>query len=114
MIIIKTKNLELTPHLREFIEEKIGSLKKFIDFLEDEAFVEVEKETRHHRKGGVFCAKAEIMVPGKKIMAEAKGEDLLNIVVELKDELQQEIKKYKARDEIKIREQRKSKPDLEM
>ena len=32
-IIIKTKNLELTEGLQTFIDEKIGSVKKFINIL---------------------------------------------------------------------------------
>jgi ribosomal subunit interface protein len=104
-IIIKTKNLELSPSLESYINEKIGSLEKFIKTLQkeeegktlSEIFVEVEKETRHHRHGEVFVAKAQIMLPGKSLVAEAKGEDLFLAIVEVKDELQQEIKKYKLK-----------------
>ena len=52
IITIKAKNLELTDELRNFVEEKIGSLEKFITLAE--AFVEVEKETMHHKKGKIF------------------------------------------------------------
>jgi ribosomal subunit interface protein len=104
-IIIKTKNLELSPSLESYINEKIGSFEKFIKTLQkeeegktlSEIFVEVEKETRHHRHGEVFVAKAQIMLPGKSLVAEAKGEDLFLAIVEVKDELQQEIKKYKLK-----------------
>jgi ribosomal subunit interface protein len=104
-IIIRTKNLELTPVFKNHIEEKIGSLKKFVDVLkreEDkntlaEIFFEVEKETKHHNKGEVFRSEARILLPGKKIMAEAFGDDLFLTVVEIKDKLQQELKKYKVK-----------------
>ncbi len=110
-IIIRTKNLELTATLKNFIEEKIGSLKKFVNVLkreEDpstnsgrdkktlaEVFFEIEKESKHHNKGQVFRSEARILLPGKKIMAQSAGDDLLLTVVEIKDKLQQEIKKYK-------------------
>ena len=116
-ITIKAKNLELTEELQNFIEEKIGSLKKFVKILKEEtgegktlaeAFVEVEKETRHHKKGKIFKAEAQISLPGKILMAQARGEDLPGIVVKLKDALQQEIKKYKLKNkELNIRKQRK-------
>ena len=116
-ITIKAKNLELTEELQNFIEEKIGSLKKFVKILKEErgegktlaeAFVEVEKETRHHKKGKIFKAEAQISLPGKILMAQARGEDLYSAVVKLKDELQQEIKKYKLKNrELNIRKQRK-------
>lgn len=104
-ILIRTKNLELTEKLKSFIEEKIGSLKKFINVFkkqEDkntlaEVFFEIEKESKHHNKGEVFRSEAMILLPGKKIMAESAGDDLLLTVVEIKDKLQQEIKKYKEK-----------------
>lgn len=105
-IIIKTKNIEPTESLSDFINEKFISLKKFTDILKREegmcktlaeVFVEVEKETKHHNKGKVFKAEAEILFPGRKIMAQATGDDLLLTIVEVKDKLQQEIKKYKEK-----------------
>ncbi len=120
-IIIRTKNLDLTEGLQNLIEEKIGSLKKFVDVLKREeekktlaeAFVEVEKETRHHKKGKIFKASAMILLPGRKILAEVRGDDLVGTVVKIKDELQQEIKKYKFRKIDKNRrQQRKTKEKI--
>jgi ribosomal subunit interface protein len=104
-ILIRTKNLELTENLKGFIEEKIGSLKKFVDVLKREEenktlaeiFFEVEKETKHHNKGEVFRSEAKILLPGRKIMAQASGDDLFLTIVEIKDKLQQELKKYKEK-----------------
>lgn len=99
-IIIKTKNLEITDLLEDFINKKMGALKKFLDFLNSdslELFVEVEKETSHHRKGDIFMAEANIHLPGKTLMAKAHGEDLMKLVGEVKDELEREIRKYKTK-----------------
>lgn len=114
-ILIRTKNLELTEPLKSFIEEKIGSLKKFVDVLKKEedrktlaeVFVEVEKETKHHNKGEVFRSEATILLPGKKIMAQSVGDDLFLTIVEIKDKLQQEIKKYKVKKIDKNRRQQR-------
>lgn len=117
-IIIKTKNLDLTEDLRNFIEEKIGSLKKFVDVLkreEDkktlaEIFVEVERETLHHKKGYIFLVKTRIHLPGKRLIAFAKTDDLLTSVIKARDELKSEIEKYKFKNIDKNRrQQRKSK-----
>jgi ribosomal subunit interface protein len=104
-IIIKTKNLELTDSLQNFIEKKIGSIKKFIYVLKEEdpkkgktlaeVFVEIEKESNHHRKGDFFRAEIMVILPGKKIVAEAKTDDLFKAIVEAKNELKMEIEKYK-------------------
>lgn len=119
-IIIKSKNLELTTDLQEFIEEKIGGLKKFINILKKEDggkgktlaefFVEVGKENKHHKKGDIFKAEARIHLPGKTLVAISEKDDLKRAIVEVKDELQQEIKKYKLKktEEI-IRKLRKNK-----
>lgn len=122
-IIIRAKNLELTKSLKSFIEEKIGGLKKFIDVLkrqEDgktlaEVFFDIEKETKHHNKGQVFRSEAKIMLPGKKIIAQSAGDNLLLTVVEIKDKLQQEIKKYKLKTiEGVRRQQKKFKKEIEL
>lgn len=121
-IIIKAKNIELTPYLEKFVEEKIGSLQKFISILRQEgnigkslaeAFVEIEKTTKHHRSGDIFRAEARIELPGRTIMAEALRDDLLKAIVEVKDEMQREIKKYKLKKIDKSRRpQRKPKGEI--
>jgi ribosomal subunit interface protein len=104
-IISKTKNLELTDALSKFIDEKVGSLKKFIDVLKQdipekgktlaEVFVEVEKETEHHRKGQIFNCQLEIRLPGRSLMAKANSDDLYKAIIDAKEELKMEIEKYK-------------------
>ena len=45
----------------------------------------------------MFSAEGIISVPGKKIMAIAKGDDLMKAVMEVKEEMEIEIKKYKLK-----------------
>ena len=123
-IIITTKNLEQSEMLNVFIEKKFEGLKKYINILkrEDEigktlaeVFVEVEKETKHHRKGEIFLVKTQIVLPGRSIVAEATGEDLFSTVVKAKDELKGEIEKYKVKKIDKTRRlQRKSANQVEI
>jgi putative sigma-54 modulation protein len=118
-IIIKTKNIDLTRELNNLIEKKFYGLKKFINILkrEDEVgktlaevFVEVEKETTHHRKGDIFLVKSRIYLPGREIISEVRTDDLQKAIIKAKDELKMEIKKYKFKKIDKNRrEQRKSK-----
>lgn len=118
-IIIKTKKIELTADLQEFIEEKIGGLKRFTKILQKkdsfkkgndsrDFFVEIERTTKHHKKGDIFRAEARVHLPGKTLVAISETDDLKRAIVEVKDELQQEIKKYKLKGtELAIRKQRK-------
>jgi len=98
-VTIKTTNLKLTPGVKKAIEEKIATLDKFIPYIDTtvEAFVEVAFETRHHKKGKIYYAEADIKVPGKIIRSEARGEDIYQAINEIKDELQLLLKKYKKR-----------------
>ena len=96
-VTIKATNLKLTPAIKKAIEEKIATLDKFIPRIgaSVEAFVEVALETRHHKKGKIYYAEADIKVPGKIIRAEAKEENIYQAINEIKDELQRLLKKYK-------------------
>ncbi|MCK5044746.1 ribosome-associated translation inhibitor RaiA [Candidatus Parcubacteria bacterium] len=115
-IIIKTEKIELTPAIKEFIEEKIGGLEKFVTLLQEEekdyfegrkpkieALVEVGKTTLHHKKGPFFRAECQIVHLKKSIRATAKSEDLRQAIVEVKDELQIQLKKYKEKPKAKAR-----------
>jgi ribosomal subunit interface protein len=123
-IIITTKNLDLTPDLQSFIEKKIGSIKKFINILKQdtpnglktlaEVFVEVEKETEHHKKGKVFSVKTQVILPGKSLVAWSRADDMFKAIIGAKDELKMEIEKYKFKKIDKNRRQeRKSKREIE-
>ena len=123
-IIIKTKNLNLTEELKNFVETRIGSIKKFIDFLKDESekgktlaevFVEVEKETEHHKNGKIFGVRVQVRLPGKSLMACYRSDDLLKAVGGAKDELKTEIEKYKFKNINKNRRQlKKTKREVEI
>lgn len=111
-IVIKTTNIELTPSLKELIEEEINSLERFSKILQDEkyydhffgkgkprieAWVEVGKTTRHHKKGDVFRAEAQMRFPKKSLRSEAVAKNLRQAITEVKDELQRQLKQYKEK-----------------
>lgn len=120
-IVIRTKDIELTKDLKNFIEEKINSLEKFSKIFYNEkyynhffgkgkpkieAFVEVGKETKHHQKGPFFKAECQMRLPGKGLRAEALSENLKFAVNEIKEELERELKEYKEK--IVAKKERKS------
>lgn len=123
-IIIKTKNLELTEALKNFTEKKFITLKKFINILkrEDEigktlaeVFVEIEKETQHHRKGRIFLVKTQVVLPGRLLTAWSEEDDLYKAIVAAQKEMKMEIEKYKFKKIDKDRrQQRKLKDKIEI
>jgi len=99
-INILTKNIKLTPALKDFVEEKINPLEKFASFFGKpriEAWVEISKESRHHKKGSLFLAKCQMRFPKKSIRSTTKSENLKLAINEVKDELQRELKEYKEK-----------------
>ncbi len=108
-INIKTTNIRLDEALRIWTEDKMNELEKFLggfgpgDFskkglkTKGEIWVEIGKTTRHHLKGDIFRAEAQIYVPNKSLRAEAIHEDLRTAIILTRDELENEIKKYRGR-----------------
>ncbi|OGZ18749.1 MAG: ribosomal subunit interface protein [Candidatus Nealsonbacteria bacterium RBG_13_42_11] len=101
-VTIKATNFDLTLELKRVIEEKIATLDKFIPHINTpvEAFVEVAIETRHHKKGKIYYAEANIKVPGEIIRSEAREENIYKAINTVKDELQGLFKKYKERQAV--------------
>lgn len=93
---IKTKNLELTEEIKDYLQEKIGGLEKFLEnvgpFIVE---VDIGRTTMHHKKGNIFRAEVQISVPGKLLRAVSETDNLKRSIVKVKNELQVQIKKYK-------------------
>lgn len=93
---IRQKNIEVTPALREYIEEKIIRVAE--KFLQEQAStdlpmldVEVERTTAHHRKGDVFRIAAKLCAGKQCFYANAHGADIRAACDYLEEELQREM-----------------------
>ncbi|MBI3231591.1 MAG: ribosome-associated translation inhibitor RaiA [Candidatus Doudnabacteria bacterium] len=71
-INIKATKTSLTPAIKQFVEDKLGTLSKFLR-PEDKIHVELEVNKKHH-SGSIFRAEIDIQPHGH--YAEAVGEDL--------------------------------------
>lgn len=95
----RAKYLDLTPPINQYLEQKIGSLARFIkSFDKDgvaEIWLEISRTTKHHRRGKVFRAEADLRLPGKILRVESENCDIRVAIDQIKDKLQREIKKYK-------------------
>jgi putative sigma-54 modulation protein len=111
-VIIRAKNIELTPHLKEYAEKKLLSacrfiptlLKKEIDDKEQVGRevqrivleVEIEKVTGEE-KGRIFRTEAQMILPGRIIKAEDVAETIKASIDEVKYELQRQVKEHKEK-----------------
>ena len=106
-LIISAKNIALDDALNVFIREKIGNLDKVIGNDKSEAKVEIGKPSRHHRSGPVFYAEVNLRLGGNLLRASCSHEDLRNAIVDVKDELQAQIKKFKEKRKDSVRQPKK-------
>jgi len=107
-IIIKGTNLELHEDLKSYVNEKIGSLKKFIENENiDEnsiiARVELAKTTQHHQHGNIYKAEVNLQFSGKIIRNVVESDDIYKAIDEVKDGLKIMISDYKSEKISKIR-----------
>lgn len=106
-ITIKGTNIELSDSIREYIFKKIDGLEKFTQRIGKEApkgnppiecWVEMEVLQRPGKSGNIFRAEAQIKLPGASgIRAESTQWDIHQAIDEVKDELQQQLKRYKEK-----------------
>ncbi len=113
-VIIRAKNIELTPHLRDYAEKKLTSACRFIPALLEKEIedkeqvgrevdrvvleVEIEKVTGEE-KGRIFRTEAQMLLPGRVIKAEDVAETIKASVDEVKYELERQVKDYKGKTE---------------
>ena len=99
-IDIKATNLELTPSITTYINEKVGSLDKFINISDAgtddgsaavEAFVEVARTTKHHKHGDVLRAEINLKIKGKLYRTEARDWDIRVALDSAKDLMKMQI-----------------------
>ena len=91
-ISIKATHLDLTPSVKEYVEEKVGHLEKFIKATE--AKIELERD-RHHHSGLGFRAEVNMFIAGKVMYAEAGAEDIYSAVDLVIPKLKEQISKFK-------------------
>jgi len=112
IIQIKTTNIELNESLKIFVEEKVMELKKNLVKFDEvpeqgrekiNVHVEIGKISKHHRKGDVFRAEIQVYLPKKLLRVVVKGIDLRSAIIEARDELDREIKKYKGKRLVRAR-----------
>ncbi len=106
-IIIEAVRIEVTPAFKAYIEGKLAPLGKFVKKFEKESeaeiFLEISRTTKHHHKGLVFRAEANLKIGGILLRAEANAEDARTAIDKVKDELKQEISHFKEKITAKMR-----------
>jgi len=116
-IIIKGTNLELHNDLKDYAEEKVGGLKKFLEDIDLNgnrvvARIELAKTTQHHQQGDIYKAEVNLQLPKKMFRSVVESDDIYKAIDDVKDELKIMINEYKTEKTGKSRRGRKLIKDL--
>lgn len=94
-ISILTRNMELTPRLQEYVEQKVGKLDRYLPTV-DEARIELRVEdTRNanHRQ----IAQMTVRVRGALLRAEERSNDMFTAIDLALDKMYRQIARYKGK-----------------
>lgn len=117
-VTIRQKNLKITTALTRYIELKVlkplrRRLKENISSGLPILDLEFSRTTRHHRKGRVFHAEANLSLGKKLIRAEADEEDIRTACDVLERELDHELRTFKGKKRaVEYRSMRRAKQEL--
>ena len=89
--------MELDEPLKVFVQDRIGGLDKVIGNSNSTATVEIGLPSRHHRSGKIFYAEINLRMGDALLRASCQHEDMRNAIVDAKNELQVQIKKFKEK-----------------
>ncbi len=89
-IIVNGRQLEITPALKKYAEEKIGKFEKYISNI-NEAIVTLSVEKYRHK------AEVLIKVNGYMIQAEGVTGEIYSSIDEVVEKLEKQVKKYKEK-----------------
>ncbi len=95
-INIRAMGMELTPAIRQYIEEKFGALEKFAPKAM-QIDVTIGKDTNHHHKGDVFVCTANMDVPGELRRVERNAKNLYKAIDKVKDHMRETLAQEKDR-----------------
>lgn len=103
---IHANGTTLTPALREYVEEKIVASLTPLVVGDESAMLDVELEltTRHHKKGDVWRAEANLSIGGQMIRTEHTAEDIHTAIDVVEEDIVRETKKFKDKGRTHQRE----------
>ena len=97
-INIKATKMDLTPAIRNYVQEKIDMLEKYLGEIKVmNCDVEVGLTSHHHTKGEIYRAEINLVLPGELLRVEKTEKDLYKAIDKVKDHLARSIRRYKEK-----------------
>ncbi|HDS31177.1 MAG TPA: ribosome-associated translation inhibitor RaiA, partial [Firmicutes bacterium] len=106
-ITIRGKNIELTPALKDYIEEKVGRLEKYYDAINS---VDVALTVERNRSiENTQRAEVTVFMNGNVIRGEESSISMYSSIDIVVDKLERQLKKYKTKLFNSMRDRRSGK-----
>lgn len=97
-IKIKATNIELTPEIKDYVQEKIDMLEKYLGGVQVlNCDVEVGMSVGGQASGEIYRAEANLAVQGDLLRVEKTEKDLFKAIDKVKDHLARSIRRYKEK-----------------
>lgn len=94
----KAKNIDLTDSIKQYAEDKISMLEKYIDIESDTnifAELEIGKEVSDQHSGDIFISILNLEIGGELYRVESETDNLYAAIDEVKDEATRVLRKGK-------------------
>ncbi len=94
-VSIFARNMELTPHLREYVERKVEKLDRYLPLIDDVRIDLAVENTRSaaHRQ----VAQLTVRVRGTILRAEERAQDMFASIDTVLDKMYRQIARYKGK-----------------
>ena len=98
-INIKSTKFNMTPDIKDLIQEKINLVEKFINLKEqEEVFADVEIfRSSHHKKGEIFKCEINLRFKGRVFRVVSKDYDIRIAIEDARSELEKQIRRGKGK-----------------
>lgn len=102
---LKATDLTVTPQVRSYLDKKLQSLEKLVDFGDSAVMVDVElgRTTRHHQTGDVFFAEINIHRGKESFRAVSDRPDIMSAIDGMRDAIARELSSRKDKQVSLIR-----------
>jgi len=97
-IKIKATKIELTPEIKNYIQEKMDMLEKFLGNIQVlNCDVEVGMSIGSQQRGEIYRAEVNLELPGSLLRVEKTEKEIFKAIDKVKDHLVRSIKRYKEK-----------------
>ncbi|MFA5936160.1 MAG: ribosome-associated translation inhibitor RaiA [Patescibacteria group bacterium] len=95
-INIRATGMELSPAIRQYVEDKMNTLEKYAgDIILIDAVVGME--TTHHQKGSIYTCAINVELKGDLLRVERNAEDLYKAIDKVRDHLRETLAQRKEK-----------------